>query len=148
MNLGKTPETAKDNPIQALLANSWYEPIDMIAEGLGCEIIDYESDNEYILANQDIDTAAGVIEKGTIALNRSRHVAQTREGTEIVEEQIWFMDDLHQTRLESKLDIPRDSGWRIRIEGDVNLIFDVQIDASEQKERTAQGIQTLSLIHI
>ena len=142
MNLGKTPETAKDNPIQAILANSWYEPIDMIAEGLGCEIIKYESDNDYIMANQDIDTAAGVIEKGTIALNRSRHVAQTREGTEIVEEQIWFMDDLHQTRLESKLDIPRDSGWRIRIEGDVNLIFDVQIDASEQKERTAQAIQT------
>lgn len=142
MNLGKTPEAAKDNPVQAILANSWYEPLDMIAEGLGCEIIDYKSSNDYILANQDIPTAAGIIEKGTIALNRNRHVARTREGTEIIEEQIWFMDDLEQTRLESKLDIPRDSGWRIRIDGDVNLIFDVQVDADTQKERTAQGIQT------
>jgi hypothetical protein len=143
MNLGKTPSQAKDNPLQVHLANSWYEPVDMIAEGLGCEVLEYESTNDYILANQDIETAAGIIEKGTIALNRSRHIGRTREGTEIIEEQIWYMDDIEQTRLESKTDIPRSSGWRIKIEGDVNLVVDVDFpDDLPQSERTAQGIST------
>ena len=64
----------------------------------------------------------------------------TKEGTEIIQEQIWFMDDLSQNRLEREMDIPQDSGWRIHLEGDVNLVVDVKLDAPTQPERTAMGI--------
>ena len=50
------------------------------------------------------------------------------------------MDDLSQERLETKMNIPQDSGWRIRIEGDVNLVVDVKLDAPTQPERTEMGI--------
>jgi 4-hydroxy-tetrahydrodipicolinate reductase len=143
MNLGKTPTEAKDNPYTEFLASSWYEPIDMIAEGLGSEVVSYNRANDFILANQAIETASGTIEEGTIALNHYKHSGTTKEGTEIIQEQIWYMDDIEQTRLVSKMDIPRKSGWRIKIEGDVNLVIDVDFpDHLPQKDRVAQGLST------
>ena len=50
------------------------------------------------------------------------------------------MDDLRQNRFVRKMDIPQDSGWRIRLEGDVNLVVDIKLDAPTQPERTAMGI--------
>lgn len=143
MNLGKTPEQARNNPLVGMLAKSWYEPIDMIAAGLGSQVVEYEASHEFILANQDIETAIGIVEKDTIALNHYRHVGRTREGTEIVQEQIWYLDDLEQTRLQTKMDIPRASGWRIKLEGDVNLHVDVDFPPElSQDERVAQGLST------
>ena len=140
MNLGRTPEEAENNPVKDMLTSFWNEPIDMIAEGLRSEVVHYSSEHNYILANQSIETASGTIAKGTIALNNYRHIGKTKEGTEIIQEQIWFMDDITQDRLESKMEIPQDSGWRIRIEGDVNLVVDVRLDAPSQPERTQMGI--------
>ncbi|MCP4006017.1 MAG: hypothetical protein GY725_17665 [bacterium] len=143
MNLGRTPDEAMSNPLKAMLANSWYEPIDMIAEGLGSKVISYEAKHDFILANQPIETAVGIIEEGTIALNHYRHIGTTREGTEIIQEQIWYVDDIKQTRLQSKMDIPRESGWRIKLEGDVNLNIDIDFPAElTQDERVAQGLST------
>ncbi|MDJ0852186.1 MAG: hypothetical protein QNK04_27770 [Myxococcota bacterium] len=143
MNLGKTAAEASDNPLKEMLAKSWYEPIDMIAEGLGSKVVDYRAEHDYILAAQDIDTAVGVIEEGTIALNHYRHIGTTAEGTEIVQEQIWFVDDMDQKRLQKKMEIPRQSGWRIKLEGDVNLVVDVDFPPElTQDERVAQGLST------
>ena len=143
MNLGKTPEEAENNPYKEFLTGFWNQPIDLIAEGLGSEVITYEAKHDFILANQPIETAVGIIEEGTIALNRNRHIGKTREGTEIIEEQIWFMDDIEQTRLQSKMDIPRSSGWRIKIDGDVNLIIDIDFPPElSQEEHVAQGMST------
>ena len=56
------------------------------------------------------------------------------------------MDDIEQTRLQSKMDIPRSSGWRIKIEGDVNLIVDISFPPElPQQEHTAQGMFTTGL---
>ncbi len=143
MNLGKTPEEASNNPLKEMLARSWYEPIDMIAAGLGSEVVSYQAKHDFILANQPIETAIGIIEEGTIALNHYQHIGRTREGTEIIQEQIWYLDDREQTRLQSKMEIPRDSGWRIKIEGDVNLNIDVDFPPElTQNERVAQGLST------
>jgi hypothetical protein len=143
MNLGATPEQAANNPLKEMLAKSWYEPIDMIAEGLGSEVVSYGAEHHFILANQPIETAVGIIEEGTIALNHYRHIGTTREGTEIIQEQIWYVDDIQQTRLQSKMDIPRESGWRIKLEGDVNLNIDVDFPPElTQDERVAQGLST------
>ena len=144
MNLGKTPEDALNNPIKAMLTSFWYEPIEMIAEGLGSEVVDYEQQHDFILAKETIETAAGIIEAGTIGLNNYRHIGRTREGTEIVQEQVWFMDDVSMSRLESRMDIPRASGWRIHIEGDVELVVDIELAPNlTQPEKTAQGLSTV-----
>ena len=143
MNLGKTPEEASINPIKDALAKSWNEPIEMIAEGLGSEVVSYEAHHDFILANQSIETAVGIIEEGTIALNHYRHVGITREGTEIIQEQIWYVDVMEQTRLQKKMDIPRQSGWRIKLEGDVNIDIDFPSELS-QDERVAQGLSTMA----
>jgi len=119
-----------------MLKAFWYEPIEMIAEGLSSEIVEYEARHNYILANQDIETALGIIEKDTIALNNYLHIGRTREGTEIIQEQIWYMDDIEQTRLQKQMDIPRRSGWRIKIEGDVNLIVDIDFPPRALPGRT------------
>ncbi|MAE94487.1 MAG: hypothetical protein CL910_07510 [Deltaproteobacteria bacterium] len=143
MNLGKTPEQAERSPIKAMLAKSWNEPIDMIAEGLGSEVVSYEAKHDYILAAEPIETAVGIIEEGTIALNHYRHIGRTREGTEIVQEQIWYVDDIQQNRLQSKMDLPRESGWRIKLEGDVNLDIDIDFPPElNQDQRVAQGLST------
>ena len=53
------------------------------------------------------------------------------------------MDDLAQTRLQETMDIPRESGWRITIEGDVDLVIDVALAPdAPQAVRTAQGLST------
>ncbi len=143
MNLGKTPEQALQNPIKAMLQKSWNEPIDMIAAGLGTEVVAYEAEHDFILAKEPIETAVGIIEPGTIALNHYRHIGKTRAGTEIVQEQIWFVGDSRQEKLEKKMNIPRESGWRIKLEGDVNLDIDVDFPSElSQDERVAQGLST------
>jgi len=143
MNLGKTPEEAAISPIKDALARSWSEPIEMIAEGLGSEVVSYQAKHDYILANQPIETAVGIIEEGTIALNHYQHIGITAEGTEIIQEQIWYVDDIEQTRLQRKMDIPRQSGWRIKLEGDVNLNVDIDFPPElTQDERVAQGMST------
>ena len=100
MNLGKTPQEVLDNPFAAILAPSWNQAIDMIAEGLGCEVISYDRTHDYLLANQDIDTAVGIIEKDTIGLNHFRYIGKTKEGVETIQEQIWYVDDIEQNRLQ------------------------------------------------
>ena len=41
------------------------------------------------------------------------------------------------------MDIPRESGWRIKIEGDVNLNIDVDFPPElSQDQRVAQGLST------
>ena len=143
MNLGKSPEDALRNPIKEMLQKSWNEPIDMIAEGLGTKVVTYEAEHDFILAKEPIETAVGIIEPGTIALNHYRHIGKTAAGTEIVQEQIWFVGDSRQEKLESKMDIPRESGWRIKIEGDVNLNIDVDFPPElSQNERVEQGLST------
>ena len=53
------------------------------------------------------------------------------------------MDDIEQTRLQKTMDIPRRSGWRIKIEGDVNLIVDIGFPPElSQEEHVAQGMST------
>jgi 4-hydroxy-tetrahydrodipicolinate reductase len=143
MNLGKTPQEAANNPIKKMLESFWYEPIEMIAEGLGSEVVSYEAKHDFLLANQSIETAVGIIEKDTIALNHYQHIGKTREGTEIIQEQIWYMDDNKQTRLQGEMEIPRESGWRIKLEGDVNLNIDIDFPPElTQNERVAQGLST------
>ena len=143
MNLGKTPEEALQNPIKMMLQKMWNEPIDMIADGLGTEVVAYEAEHDFILAREPIETAVGIIEPGTIALNHYRHIGKTRAGTEIIQEQIWFVGDSRQEKLEKKMNIPRESGWRIKLEGDVNLDIDVDFPSElSQDERVAQGLST------
>ncbi|HUV10521.1 MAG TPA: hypothetical protein VMX12_06050 [Acidimicrobiia bacterium] len=143
MNLGATPDQARNNPLKKMLAGSWNEPIDMIAEGLGTRVVEYEAEHDFILANQDIETAVGIIAKDTIALNHYRHTGITEAGTEIVQEQIWYVDTIEQKKLQKKMDIPRESGWRIKLEGDVNLNIDVDFPPdSTQDQRVAWGLST------
>ena len=143
MNLGKTPDAARNNPLKAMLSKSWNEPIDMIAAGLGTRIASYDAKHDFILAAEDIETAVGIIEKDTIALNHYQHVGITREGTEIVQEQIWFVGGTGQEKLQSRMDIPRESGWRICLEGDVNLNVDVDFPPElSHDQRVAQGLST------
>ena len=143
MNLGKTPDRALRNPIKEALQKAWNEPIDMIADGLGTRVREYKAEHDFILAKEPIETAVGIIEPGTIALNHYRHIGITEAGTEIVQEQIWFVGDRGQEKLERKMDIPRQSGWRIKLEGDVNLEVDVDFPSElSQDQRVAQGIST------
>jgi len=144
MNLGVTPQEADNNPLRPILTQLWNQPIDMIAAGLGLEVVSYDEKYEYVLANQDIETAIGIVKKGMIALCRVLHIGKTKEGTEIVQEHIWLMDDLEQTRLQSKMTLPPIMGaWRIRIEGDVELCVDIRFPEKQaQAESTAQGLST------
>jgi hypothetical protein len=53
------------------------------------------------------------------------------------------MDDGEHTRLERKMDIRRTSGWRIAIEGDVNLVVDVDFPGGlSMEDRVAQAMAT------
>jgi 4-hydroxy-tetrahydrodipicolinate reductase len=143
MNLGKTPEGARSNPLVPMLAKSWNEPIDMIAAGLGTRVVRYAAKHDFILAREPIETAVGVIEPGTIALNHYRHIGVTSGGTEIVQEQIWFVGGPEQTKLERKMAIPRESGWRISLAGDVDLDIDIDFPPGlTHDQRVAQGLST------
>ena len=53
------------------------------------------------------------------------------------------MGGVAQEKLESKLEIPRESGWRISLEGDVNLNVDVDFPPElSHDQRVAQGLST------
>jgi hypothetical protein len=115
----------------------------LIAAGLGTRIARYEAKRDFILAAEPIETAVGTIEQGTIGLNHYQHIGVTREGTEIIQEQIWFVGGSGQEKLERKMKVPRESGWRIHFEGDVNLNVDVDFPPElTHGQRVAQGLST------
>lgn len=141
MLLGKTLEEAKRSAFPAFMAKSFHQAIDMVAAGLGVEIATYSSSHEHSLANQDIATDSILVKKGTIALSHFCHSGTTAGGLEIRQETIWYVDDLKQSRLETKWDIPRYQGWRISIEGDPNLIIDVDFPPGlSNREHVAEAV--------
>lgn len=143
MNLGVPPEQAENNPLKEILAKNWFESIDMIADGLGVKVASYEATHDYILAAQDIECAIGTVKKGEIGLNHHKHIGTTECGMEIIQEQIWYVDDRSHGRLERKMEVPRESGWRIALEGDVNLNVDVDFPPElNHDQRVAQGLST------
>jgi len=64
-----------------------------------------------------------VVEEGTIALSHFRTPARRRRPGDR-QEQIWYVDDLDQKRLQTKWDIPA-TRLAISIDGDPNLVIDV-----------------------
>src|SRR5258708_6833320 len=143
MLFGKSPTAGAKKQFNGCLSAGFFQSIDMVAAGLGCDVLTYQSTHEYSLANRPIDTDAGVVEEGTIALSHFRHSGTTVEGLEIVQEQIWYVDDLDQKRLQTKWDIPRNSGWRISIDGDPNLVIDVDFPPGlSVREHVAEGLST------
>jgi hypothetical protein len=115
----------------------------MIADGLGTRVVEYDAKHDFLLAAEPIETAVGTIEKGTIALNHYQHIGRTRAGTEIVQEQIWFVGGADQRKLQGRMEIPRESGWRIKLEGDVVVYIDIDFPPdSTQDQRVAWGLST------
>ncbi len=146
MLFGKTEEEARNGFMLEILKRCFYESIDMVAAGLGVAVARYDFEHEVALATEPIETAAGVIAKGTVAAQRFTYTGEVTGGPTIITRQIWVMDDLPSTRLDPPWGGDRLDGWNIHIEGDPT--FDVNIDFPASytgRQRTRDGMMATAV---
>ena len=130
-NMGFTEEESANNPVKGMLPGAMNQPLDLLAKGLGLEVVSYKQEHDVVMSNQTIQVAAGTIKEGASAYNHFRHIAYTKEGVELMTEQYWFMDDpAVQSRLQRKIDLPLTSGWQMEIKGEPGLIVNADFTDS------------------
>ncbi|WP_165189685.1 dihydrodipicolinate reductase [Caulobacter soli] len=88
-----------------------------IADGIGVEIDEWTATGEMSAAANKVEIAAGVIEKGQVAAQRIT-ISGMRDGQPVLRFRAnWYCSrDIEHTDWEL-----RESGWRIRVEGDTPL---------------------------
>jgi hypothetical protein len=95
MGFGKTPaQFRRTIERYAYWLNGLFrESVWMVADGLGVKLDDISAQTRRVLAERDLDTAAGVVRKGTIAGQRWEWAGRLGKRKAIVHETIWRMHE-------------------------------------------------------
>jgi 4-hydroxy-tetrahydrodipicolinate reductase len=93
MGFGKTPAQFRRTieRYSYWLNGLFRESVMMVADGLGVKLDDISAETRRVIAEQDLETAAGVVSKGTIAGQRWEWAGRIGKRKAIVHETIWRM---------------------------------------------------------
>ena len=107
---------------------SYRETAHFLAEAVSLPIDDLVIESEFEPALQDIDAGSTTVEKGTVAGVRLRLVGMIGDRRAAIHENTWFLgrDNLRPEWLGPV----RDSGWTVRIKGDLDVELNLDVDLS------------------
>jgi hypothetical protein len=94
MGFNSTPEYFQDNGARraAWLNGLFSESVQMVADGMQLAVTQVTSNQELAIAEQDLETASGVVRKGTVAGQHWRWAGLDANGVErIAHETVWRM---------------------------------------------------------
>jgi hypothetical protein len=94
MGFGSTPEDFERNGARrtAWLNGVFGESVQMVADGMHLDVTEIASTQELAIAEQELETASGIVRKGTVAGQHWRWAGLTADGVErIAHETVWRM---------------------------------------------------------
>jgi 4-hydroxy-tetrahydrodipicolinate reductase len=119
MGMGRRP-----GPVDARRAGhlraSFGPSLEALAERVGVPIDRVEAETEVAVATRKVTIAAGDIEEGCIAAQRSTVAAKFGEETRLAFRATWYCAD----ELEPAWDLGA-TGWRVTVDGDAPMIVDI-----------------------
>lgn len=125
---GQSPELVEGNSARATsYLQKYTETFSLTAKQLGCEVTNVESGNEFLLADEDIEIAAGVVKKGTVKSIRW-FIELTTTGPTIRFQSVRTVDPNPQPPWELL------KTERIEIDGDPPIRSEVAIDHTFEAE--------------
>ena len=131
MGFGRAPMPQADQGRADYLARSFGPSLQLTAQALNLPIDAIVAKGEVALASRDIDIAAGVIERGTVAAQRTT-ISALRAGKALISFSAnWYCS----TAIEADWDL-RPTGWHVEVAGDTPL--DLAIHCPVPAERWAE----------
>jgi hypothetical protein len=96
MGFGSSPEAfERDGERRRTWLNGLFrESVQMVADGIGLELDDISTEMNIELAPEDLQTAAGVVGKGTVAAQHWEWAGRTNGDKRVVHETVWRMHDV------------------------------------------------------
>jgi 2,4-diaminopentanoate dehydrogenase len=121
MGFGRDPSTFPTHRVGRSGVASYGPSLATVADALGLPLDDVEGSGEVAVARQTIEIAAGQIEAGTIAAQRTE-VTGIRNGRPLlILRAIWYLT----TDIKPAWDL-RGTGWHLLVEGDMPLDVDIR----------------------
>jgi hypothetical protein len=131
MGFGQAPMPQASEGRAQYLAHSFGPSLQLVAHGLGLPLDAIEAKGEVANASRDIHIAAGVIERGTVAAQRTT-ISGMRKGRALISFSAnWYCS----TEIDADWNL-RPTGWHVEVAGDTPL--DIQIRCPVPTERWAQ----------
>jgi 4-hydroxy-tetrahydrodipicolinate reductase len=134
MGFGQPPAEVSELRTAHFLAG-FGPSLQLTADALGITVDDMHADGDVAVATRAVDIAAGRIEAGTVAAQRTT-VHAMRGGAPVLSfTATWYCT----TDLDAEWDL-RDTGWRVRVDGDAPLDVDMRFDVDlEHMAETTPG---------
>lgn len=131
MGFGQAPMPPANDGRAQYLAHSFGPSLRLVADGIGLPLDAIEARGEVATARRNIHIAVGVIEKGTVAAQRTT-ISGMRSGRPLISFSAnWYCT----TEIDADWDL-RPTGWRVEVDGDTPL--DIQVRFPVPLERWAQ----------
>lgn len=123
MGFGKTPARFRKDAsrYQHWLTSLFRESVQLVADGLGIRLDDIKAKSTRVLAEQDLDTAAGTVQRGTVAGQHWEWAGMVGRRKVIRHETVWRM---HESVAP---DWPR-GNHHVVIRGEPNMRIDMRPD--------------------
>jgi 2,4-diaminopentanoate dehydrogenase len=120
MGFGAPKDEFDPGPRAQYAGGSFAGSLNVLADTVGLPLEGVEATAEVALARHRVEIAAGVVEAGTVAAQRMNVVGRTGSRSLLEFRATWYVT----ADLDPVWDM-RDTGWRVRVEGDLPL--DVEI---------------------
>jgi 2,4-diaminopentanoate dehydrogenase len=128
MGFGAPKDAFDPVPRAQYAGGSFAGSLNVLADTVGLPLDGVEATAEVALARHRVEIAAGVVEAGTVAAQRMRVVGQ-RGGRPLLEfRPTWYVT----TDLDPAWDL-RDTGWRVRVEGDLPLDVGIHFPVPDEE---------------
>ncbi|MET0386898.1 MAG: dihydrodipicolinate reductase [Polyangiales bacterium] len=130
MGFGRQPMPQVDAARAAYLAGSFGPSLRLVARAIGLPLDDVTAKGEVAVASRHVQIAAGMIERGTVAAQRTTISGQRGGQTLLSFSANWYCS----TDIDADWDL-RETGWHVEVVGDTPL--DIQIHSPVPAERWA-----------
>jgi hypothetical protein len=128
MGFGRPPMREADEGRAQHLRHAFGPSLEVVANALGLPLDSIEAQGEVATARRDIHIAAGVIERGTVAAQRTT-ISGIRKGKVLISFSAnWYCST--DTDPDWKL---RATGWRVEVDGDAPLDIDVRFPVPDER---------------
>ena len=119
MGMGRRPGTVDARRAQHLRA-SFGPSLEALAERIGVSVDRVDAETEVAVATRKVTIAAGDIEEGCIAAQRSTVAAKSGDETRVAFRATWYCTDA----LEPAWSLGA-TGWRVTVDGDAPMVVDL-----------------------
>lgn len=131
MGFGSKPGAVNEGQLYHMRM-SFGPSLQLIATALGLAFDDFKVEGAQGIARNDVQIAAGVVPKGTVAATRTR-LHGMRNGTKLMTfTTLWFVSSDVDTSDGEQWEFRKESGWRVLLQGDCPLDVSISFPCAEE----------------